>query len=108
MGSFEQWAKRKLDKAKRTKPTKGIFSQAPQCEWLENTEGQIIIDHVFRFENLEADFKALCQIAGLEAKLPTINATPGKIDYQSYYSPDLKAFVEDFYRRDLEELNYTF
>jgi hypothetical protein len=69
--------------------------------------GQVILDFVGRFENLEADFAQIRGRLGLSCVLGHANATDSK-DYRSYYDDALADEVGRFYARDVSLFGYTF
>ena len=46
-----------------------------QVEWLKNREGEIDVDEIIRFENLNEEFKKVANEIGIEAELPHLNST---------------------------------
>lgn len=70
-------------------------------------DGKPALDRVLRFENLASDFAAFCAEVGIEADLPHVNQSK-RGPYQEYYTPKTRAIVQDLYRRDIEQFEYTF
>jgi hypothetical protein len=65
-------------------------------------------DFIGRFENLEEDFKKVCELCNIKYdKLPKWNETE-RLHYREYYSNKLREKITDYYREDLETLNYEF
>lgn len=78
-----------------------------QKDFVVDDDGKLIVDFVGRFESLEADFEAICDEIGIEAKLPHTNSTSHD-DFTAYYTPRARRLVEEHYREDLEFFGYTF
>lgn len=80
-----------------------------QHTFLTDRNGNLLPDHVFRFENLVEEFNALTERLGLpeQTKLPHRNPS-SKRPYQDYYTDDLRRLVADRYQRDIELFGYEF
>jgi hypothetical protein len=72
----------------------------------------VSVDFVGRFENLEQDLRhALNQVGfTLDKPLPRAKTTfrRGSAPYRDYYDEDTSAIVCDWYRREIELLDYAF
>lgn len=78
----------------------------PQIEFLER-DGDIVVDYVGRFENLQEDWKKISQNIGVGVVLPCLNKE--KHDhYSSYFDKETRAVVEKRYKRDLEYFGYEY
>ena len=87
---------------------KGYWWQFRQHEWLVNKNGKPIVNFIGRFENIKEDWLKLCNNLGIEPKpLPVINKTKHR-PYQEYYNNELRDFVTDVVKRDLELFDYVF
>jgi hypothetical protein len=75
-------------------------------------DGELAVDFVGRFENLEADLKhALDQIGLiLDKELPRAKTTfrRSNAPYREYYDGDTRAIVGDWYSREIKLLDYEF
>ena len=65
------------------------------------------MDFVGRFENLEADFKTICDKVGITASLPHINKSDRR-GYRDYYDPETRDITARLYAEDIERFGYTF
>jgi len=89
------------------------FVLTPQYFFLE-IDGQLAMDFVGRFENLDSDFKYVCQKLGQPYKLEHKNRSADqyigdiKLDYQEYYTKELRDMAGDIYARDIELFGYKF
>ncbi|MGJ8662385.1 MAG: sulfotransferase family 2 domain-containing protein [Marinicella sp.] len=79
----------------------------PQCQWLCDQSGSIIVDKVYRFENLSTDFKALSEKFNLKVSLPHLKASK-KVDYTPHYDLETRDIVEQRFKQDLLAFNYKF
>jgi hypothetical protein len=81
----------------------------PQLEWITDEKGDIIVDFVGRFENLQADFDTVCDEINLERQdLHHENRSRHDDTYRSYYDDETKAIVEDCFKADIEYFGYEF
>lgn len=78
-----------------------------QIYCLSNSEGELIVDFVGKYENLSEDFRVICDAIGIPMKLPHINQT-SHADYREYYSPESIELVAKMCYRDIELFNYSF
>jgi hypothetical protein len=78
----------------------------PQFEFVSDEYGQLAVDYVCRYENLQNDFDTVCEKLKLpRAKLKKINVSDSE-KYQGFYDEELKAMVRDFYQKDFEIFAY--
>jgi hypothetical protein len=70
----------------------------------------VSVDHVGKFENLEQEFSDIAARLGLagQVELPHTNASERTTDYRPLYTPNTKALVEEWYRREIDLLGYEF
>lgn len=79
-----------------------------QWPLLCSPEGQPLIQTVGRYENLQRDFKTICQHLGLtKVTLPHVNHSRHR-SYQDYYDDQLRAAVARHWRTDLNMFGYDF
>jgi hypothetical protein len=79
-----------------------------QLKFLLNKNGEIGVDKIIKFENINEEIKELSKILSLDiSKFKKLNvSTYG--DYRDYYNNNTKKIVEDFCKEDLEYFNYSF
>ena len=78
----------------------------PQYDFIENEKTPI--NFVGRFENLNNDFKIICEKIGINyGTLPELNKTDGS-NYQEYFDKDSRDMIFEKYRKDIEFFNYKF
>jgi hypothetical protein len=78
-----------------------------QYNYIYSPEGEKLVDFVGRFEHIEDDFQRAAQRIGLDASLPHRNPTSHR-GYQSYYTQQTSALIEDLYEVDVEAFGYSF
>jgi hypothetical protein len=78
-----------------------------QLDFLTDENGEIIVDFIGRFENLENDFNKVCQICKINTKLPLILKSQRK-DYKFYYDKETIDIVTKLYKKDIKTFNYKF
>ncbi len=81
-----------------------------QHDYLTNTSGDIAIDFVGRYENLDSDFKRVAQKIGLPSKisLPRRQTAPKVVNYADYYTPGTRKVVANRFAQDIEMFSYQF
>jgi len=63
-------------------------------------------DFVGRFENLNEDFKKVCDHLGIEGELPHLNISGGKKKDDVVLTDEIIEFIQDYYAEDFKQLNY--
>lgn len=67
------------------------------------------IDYIGRVENLNEDFKYVCNHLGLKySDIPHLNKSEGSKHYREVYTEDLRDFVAAKYQDDIEMFNYSY
>lgn len=80
----------------------------PQLHWITNWRGEIGVDFVGRYEQLERDFGQVCDRLGVgSVSLPRSNAGRNR-DYRSYFSTELADAVSGVYAEEIAHFGYTF
>jgi hypothetical protein len=81
----------------------------PQLESLIGLRGELLVDFVGHFENLEADFELALQQMDLPAvQLPHKRRSQRIADYRSAYSDELAELVGRHFADDLAAFSYSF
>lgn len=103
---FQEWVKRVyLDKSLPYYDKPKMFM--PQINWVSDAEGKIIVDHVCRFESLEADFRKVCEHLNIVYALPHLKSSK-RGNYRDYYDAETQGIVAEWYSQDIEKFNYSF
>lgn len=104
---FNFWVKEWYAKGAR----KGFhrFSHSPCIDWISDKRGNITTDFIGRFENLNEDFKTLCDKIGIEdAKLPHLNKSSKHKHYSAYYNQESIDIIAEMHKKDIDYFNYSF
>lgn len=81
----------------------------PQLEHLVDLQGQMIIDHIARFESLQQDFDEVCERLRLpRVELPHHRKSERTRDYRQYYDDETAEAVATMYQKDVEAFGYQF
>ena len=79
-----------------------------QFDYFTDSEGEISVDFIGRFENLQEDLdKVLARLGLPRYTLPIVNATKKK-DYRTYYDDDTRKIVGIRFKKDIDHFGYTF
>jgi len=79
----------------------------PQIEYITDTNGNIIIDFLGRFETLEEDFHFIARKMGVPTTLGKMNATKHN-HYSASYTPRMRSIVERVYAVDISTFGYEY
>jgi len=77
----------------------------PQLDWLTDDKGDIMVDFIGKFENLENDFQHICDRISVTVDLPFVNKSEHK-HYQSYFDDETREIVRRWFEKDIEVLKY--
>ena len=81
-----------------------------QMDWLTDEKGDIIVDYIGRFENLNNDFEFIRKKLNIKVELPKLNTRKG-VSHKSYreaYDNEMIDFVYKYCKKDIEEFGYEF
>ncbi len=79
----------------------------PQHEFVCDKNGEIIVDYVGKFENLNKSVDKINDILKLEFKLEHYNKT-NKKDYKDVYTTEMIEKVNQIYKKDIDIFEYNF
>lgn len=80
-----------------------------QVDFIRNRHGEIAIDHLLRFENLEDDFSNLLTRIGAENRMVRKIGDSGRSRmYRDFYTPDARRLIDSAFKQDIEMLGYSF
>lgn len=79
-----------------------------QYVFLEDENGNLPIDFIGRFENIEKDFLIISEKLGIDRELKKSNSSERNIDYRSYYNDETRRKVLKVYKKDICLFNYNF
>ena len=108
--SFSQWVDFSFVK-KKFHPMGGVGSQ---YDFLK-VGGSIDLDYILRYENLDSDFKKLCEFLKIDSlALPQYNgrfknySKKNRRHYTEYYDDETRQIVAEKYAKDIEYFGYKF
>ena len=78
-----------------------------QSDFIVNSNGNVIVDFVGKFENLRSDFSHISETIGIKAKLSHLNKSRHK-DYRRYYTQRTIDLVNDKFLNDIDLFDYSF
>lgn len=78
-----------------------------QKNFITDTEGNLLIDFVGRFENLQEDFNKVCNRLKIDAQLPHENKSKHK-DYRTHYNDKTREMISNAFNEDIELFGYSF
>ena len=79
-----------------------------QKEFVYDKEGNLLVDFVGRFENIQEDFQKVCAHLNLfEINLPMMNKSKHAY-YKDYYNEHTRKLIGDAYKEDIDTFNYDF
>jgi hypothetical protein len=82
-----------------------LAHKRPQIDYLRDKKGNMVIDYILRFENLEEDFEDFKLKYGISSsKIPHIGKQKSA-NYLTYYDEKSKKIVEELFQDDFQELD---
>jgi hypothetical protein len=78
-----------------------------QKDFIYSPDGELLVDFVGRFENLEADFATICSRIGIAASLPKLNVS-NTTPYRQFYSDATQELVRRAFAPDIALFGYDF
>lgn len=80
-----------------------------QSEFVCDKNGELIINQVLKYEDLENDFRKFNESIGLpKLKLPKLNQTPQKDDFMNYFDAESFEKVYRLYQQDFHLFDYDY
>lgn len=78
-----------------------------QSQQIADENGNILVDFVGRFENIEEDFSKICNRLSIPASLSHRNRSK-HAPYRDYYNPRTRQLIRNAFAEDIERFNYEF
>ncbi len=78
-----------------------------QTGCLTDADGNLMVNFVGKFENLDRDFGLVCEKVGISANLPHINKMQ-RSGYRDYYDSETRDLTAKLYAEDIERFGYNF
>ncbi len=80
-----------------------------QLDWFVGPSGDIMVDHIGRFEDLEQEWAKIAEKLGIEAGLGRENVNSERMrDYTRYYNKKTRDLVAERFAVDIEYFDYKF
>src|SRR3989339_799825 len=77
-----------------------------QKNFVCSENGEVLVDFIGRYENIQNDFEKICKTIGIEKiKLPHTNISNHK-PFMDYYNEKTKKMVYDAFGEDFKMFNY--
>lgn len=104
-------------KSKTPRPSFDAFNADKARAYVENfdlysIDGEVCMDAIGTYENLEEDFEKIMLNIGLAGKvaLPRTNVStgPSDVDYRSYYTDASRQMIAEWYAREIALFGYEF
>lgn len=80
----------------------------PQFNWISNEEGELLVDYVAHFEDLENDLQQICKKIGRPSISLPHEKKSNRGCYKEYYDEKTAETVEKWFARDIHQFNYRF
>jgi hypothetical protein len=78
-----------------------------QSEMLTDGQGNLLVDFIGHYEQLDEDFAHVATRVGIADRLPHLNRSQHK-DYRTYYSDRSRDLVGEYFKTDIDLFGYTF
>jgi hypothetical protein len=102
MGSFNNFMYSKYDREMINEVDTDLI------DYITDSKGKVILKFIGRFENLEDDWRRICNNTGIGCrKLPNENRG-GRDDYRKYYNDETRAIVAARFKKFIEMFGYEF
>ncbi len=106
---FSRWLLVDAEIYQGPKPVLIAAVRRSQFEYVIDLSGRVIVDFVARFDRLIEDFEFVQRRIGVTpVKLPHKRKAKNRKDYRCYYTDETAQLVGDYYRRDIENFDYSF
>ena len=80
----------------------------PQHEFITDADGNVMVEYVGRFEEMQTHFDRICSRLGLPGRVLSITNASNRKPYQQYFDAELRQMVREFYSQDLRLFGYSF
>jgi hypothetical protein len=83
-------------------------------DWLTDDDGNINVDFIGKYENLEDDFGKICKMIGIpilslsHTNTAEMRTGEPRKHYSYYYDDELKDIIAKLYKKDIDYFNYDF
>ena len=102
--TFSEFVKDWLDSSKVDK----YIILKPQSDFVCDSAGDLLLDKVCYFENIDNEYRELCLLLGKTKDMPHINKSQSTSHYQDVYDSEMIDVVLELYAVDIELFGYGF
>ena len=95
------------ERLQRTRFQQRVLVQ-PQYQQLCTANGEIALDYVGRYEDLQESYDSICERVGLPKSELSKKNSSDHSSYTRYYDDELQHRVAEFYKDDLRLFSYDF
>lgn len=97
----------KIWKEKRDRHT--ATHTSPVIPDITDDSGNMLVDYIGKLENIDKDFKYICQEIGLPLRdFPVVHFSGRKTKYRNFYNIKSRKLVEKYYQQDIKIFKYEF
>jgi hypothetical protein len=79
-----------------------------QLDWFVDPHGNVIVDFIGKFENLDSDREKVSKRLGIDKALPHENSRARKKHYTEYYNDRTRKLIAERFAIDIEYFGYEF
>ncbi|MEO1490663.1 MAG: sulfotransferase family 2 domain-containing protein [Pseudomonadota bacterium] len=79
----------------------------PCIDWLTDADGTVLVDHVARLEDIDAEWRRISQRLGIDLPLPTLNINK-RPAYRDVLTPESREILEFAFAEDLSRFEYHY
>lgn len=78
-------------------------------DWIDDKNGECLIDFFGRFETVDKDFAFVCERIGISAPtLPKVQVGPKAKPYRDMYDQETLEYVGETFKKDIERFNFVY
>lgn len=101
--SFKSWIMRRFGPGSQIHPNGDYYTK----KWLGDYDGNILVDHIIKFENFEEELQPILDKYELNKPIPHLNKSIRE-PYQEYYDDESKEIVRENFAKDIILFGYKF
>ncbi len=78
-----------------------------QKDFIYSNDGELLVDFVGRYEDIDPDFEKICSHIGISTSLPKLNVSNTK-PYQQFYTNETIELIRRTFSSDIALFGYNF
>lgn len=80
-----------------------------QLDWFTDSDGNVLVDHIGKFETLGADWRLISERLSVDMPLPHLNDNPARqTHYTDYYTDSTRDIIGSKFAVDIDYFGYRF